>query len=313
MINSKNKRSTCLLFFPLALALLVTGCVTTDGKQSKREINYTDYSQRQKLTILVFGDYGFGTDDQYKIGKTMKRVCDRVKCDFAITTGDNIYEEGVSSVNDPDLQNYFEKPYAHFGRFDFFMSLGNHDHRGDADAEVAYTNYSERWRMPARYYAIPKLPSWARIYALDTTRVTPQQIAAAKENLCSAKGWKIVFGHHPPYTSTTSTEKPKPTTIYVDQTHRELMPLIKECRIDAMLAGHYHLQEHITSPNIDILVQGAAANTTRRYLMDLKAGAKSLFREKTLGFGIVTITPSTFSTKFYNEDGKTIYTWSKSK
>ena len=312
-----KKRLTKFSFISLAFILLVTGCITTDSKLAKRAIMYTDYSQREKLTVLVFGDFGFGTEDQYKVGKTMKRVCNRVKCDFAVSTGDNIYEEGISGVNDPDLQDYFEKPYAHFGRFDFFMSLGNHDHRGDPDAEVAYSSYSERWRMPARHYAIPKLPSWARFFALDTTSVSPKQIAAAKTHLCSAlgqkKGWKIIFGHHPPYASTTSTENPKPTTIYVDQTYRELMPLIKKCRIDVMLAGHYHLQEHITSPYINILVQGAAANTTQRYLMDLKAEAKSLFREKTLGFAIVTVTPSTFTTKYYDDDGKTIYSWSKDK
>jgi len=48
-------------------------------------------------------------------------------------------------------------------------------------------------------------------------------------------------------------------------------------------------------------------------LMDLKAEAKSLFREKTLGFAIVTVTPSTFTTKYYDDDGKTIYSWSKDK
>ena len=316
-IMATHKRFAFFSLLSLTLVLLVTGCVTTDSKLSKRTVTYTDYSQRQKLTILVFGDFSFGTEAQYKVGKTMKRVCDRVGCDFAVTTGDNIYEGGISFVHDPDIQNYFERPYAHFGRFDFFMSLGNHDHRGNPDAEVAYTNYSERWRMPARHYAIPKLPSWARVFALDTTRVNPKQIAAAEVHLCSvknqAKGWKVIFGHHPPYASTTSTEYPKPTTIYVDQTHRELMPLIKKCRVDIMLAGHYHLQDHITSPSIDILVQGAAANTTHRYLMDLKAEAKSLFREKTLGFAIVTVTPSMFSTKLYDENGKTIYSWSKSK
>ncbi|MEL0105957.1 MAG: metallophosphoesterase [Rhodospirillaceae bacterium] len=302
-----------LKLLTIIFALFVAGCVTTDSNLTKRAVSYTDYSGRDKHTALVFGDFGFGTKQQYKIGKAMKQACDRVGCDFAIGTGDNIYEEGISSVNDSDMQAYFEKPYAHFGRFDFFMTLGNHDHRGNVDAQVAYTNYSERWRMPSRHYAVPKLPTWARFFALDTTRVNPQQIASAEAYLCSAKGWKIVFGHHPPYASTESTHNPKPTTIYVDQTKRELMPLIKKCRIDIMLAGHYHLQEHITSPYIDILVQGAAANTTGRGPLDLDKEAKSLFREKTPGFGIVTVTPTTFSAKFYDQEGKEIYRWSKSK
>lgn len=299
--------------FSLALTLILAGCITTGETLTKRAVSYTDYSGRDKLTVLFFGDFGFGTEQQYKIGKTMKRVCDRVACDFAVSTGDNIYEEGIANVNDPDIQNYFEKPYAHFGRFDFFMTLGNHDRRGNVDAQVDYTNYSERWRMPALYYEIPKLPSWVRFFALDTTRVDAKQIAAAENHLCSANGWKVVFGHHPPYASTESTDNPKPTTIYVDQTKRELMPLIKKCRVDVMLAGHYHLQEHITSPFIDILVQGAAGNTTGRSPLDLDKEAKNLSREKIPGFGIVTVTPSTFSAKFYDQDGKTIYAWSKRK
>ena len=312
-----NKRFFHYGLFSLVLILLGTGSVATEGKLSKRAVTFTDYSQSQKLTILVFGDFGFGNESQFKVGKTMRRVCQRVGCDFAIGTGDNIYEEGISGVNDPDMLNYFEKPYAQFGRFDFWMSLGNHDHRGSVDAQVDYTHYSDRWRMPARHYAVPKLSSWARFFALDTTKVNDKQIAAAEAHLCRenkmAKGWRVIFGHHPPYASTSSTEKPKPNTVYVDQTKRELMPLIKKCRIDIMLAGHYHLQEHITSPFIDILVQGAAAELSDKYFQEIDKEAKSLFRQLTLGFAVVTVTPSKFAAKFYDEDGKTIYSWSKSK
>lgn len=34
----------------------------------------------------------------------------------------------------------------------WYMVLGNHDHYGNASAEIDYTNHSDRWYLPNYYY-----------------------------------------------------------------------------------------------------------------------------------------------------------------
>lgn len=76
--------------------------------------------------FLVIGDMGTGTPEQFEVAKAMKEVCAQRGCAFVISTGDNIYEYGVSSVQDPQFQSKFEKPYAELD-IPFFLVLGNHD------------------------------------------------------------------------------------------------------------------------------------------------------------------------------------------
>ena len=46
---------------------------------------------------------------------------------FVVLLGDNFYEDGVASVDDPQWQTKFEDPYANID-LPFYAVLGNHDH-----------------------------------------------------------------------------------------------------------------------------------------------------------------------------------------
>jgi hypothetical protein len=69
--------------------------------------------------------------------------------------GDNFYPAGVSSVNDKRFQETFEDAYKEPElQVPWWHLAGNHDHRGNASAQVAYSALSPggRWRMPALWY-----------------------------------------------------------------------------------------------------------------------------------------------------------------
>ena len=41
-------------------------------------------------------------------------------------------------------------------RLPWYIVLGNHDHYGDVNAQIAYTQKSERWECPAQWFTIEK-------------------------------------------------------------------------------------------------------------------------------------------------------------
>lgn len=112
--------------------------------------------------------------------------------DFGVTMGDNFYFCGVRSVTDPKWKTHWENLYTPLGIL-FYASLGNHDYghptgicpfyRASPNAEVAYTEHSKSWRMPARYYTFAAGP--ARFFAIDTEGWSAAQLEWIKAALAA--------------------------------------------------------------------------------------------------------------------------------
>ncbi len=75
-----------------------------------------------ELSFLVLGDWGTGNQSQKAVARGMGHVAERMKSRFVVTTGDNFYEEGVSSVQDPKWQEYFGM-YIYLPLFFAFLKL----------------------------------------------------------------------------------------------------------------------------------------------------------------------------------------------
>src|SRR5690554_6651396 len=56
----------------------------------------------------------------------MEAVVKERGASFVLLTGDNIYEDGVTSVDDPRFLDSFEYPYQNLD-LPFYLCLGNHD------------------------------------------------------------------------------------------------------------------------------------------------------------------------------------------
>ena len=120
--------------------------------------------------FIAMGDSGSGSPGQFAVGESMAAVCElkteqNGPCEFVLGFGDNIYEDGATSVDDAQFEEKFEKPFEPMGTTPFYMVLGNHDNtgyvggdgannsRGDIQVDYHYEGNSPRWRMPARFYA----------------------------------------------------------------------------------------------------------------------------------------------------------------
>ncbi len=159
-----------------------------------------------RVRFVAIGDAGTGEAAQFEVGAAIADHCADFGCDFVLYLGDNFYPGGIESVDDPQLQTKFEAPYADID-VPFYVVLGNHDYgetaleQWRAPHEVQYTQYSDKWTMPDRYYAF--VAEHVQFVALDTNAIMldwtyGEQASFVDATLAaSTSRWKIALGHHP--------------------------------------------------------------------------------------------------------------------
>jgi acid phosphatase len=240
--------------------------------------------------------------------------------DFVLSLGDNFYEDGVVGLDDPHWWASFEEPYYWGGlRVPWYAVLGNHDYRGNPDAQIAYTAHSDRWNMPARYYR----SSWPGpvnplldVFCLDTTTLIQRywpggtetipgvvwpdpyrQLAWLEEGLhCSGARWKIVAGHH-------AIASASPIHGSSSELDDRLRPLLAEYGAPLYLSGHDHDLQHLGLPGgLNCVVSGAGSE-----VRTTGSNAHTLFSESALGFVHVQVTMADIRIAFYDIDATLLH------
>mmetsp|Transcript_72565 Transcript_72565/g.206654 ORF Transcript_72565/g.206654 Transcript_72565/m.206654 type:complete len:347 (+) Transcript_72565:211-1251(+) len=100
--------------------------------------------------FMSIGDWG---DTE---AKNVASIMGEYSPEFILALGDNMYDNGVTSVDDPLFKELFEDQFtADSLQVPWYVCAGNHDYYGgDAgiDAEMAYSDKSDRWIYPELYY-----------------------------------------------------------------------------------------------------------------------------------------------------------------
>lgn len=232
--------------------------------------------------IIVMGDTGTGASGQKKVGLAVSRFCELNNCDLGLLLGDNLYDTGVTGINDPKWKTHFETPYDLI-KFTFYPVLGNHDYQGNEQAQVDYK--SAKWYMPSRYYKL-KFTTFS-ILAIDTNVFKQDQINWIEEQL-KLGDVKIIYGHHPIYSYGSHGD----TTYLITK----LLPLMIRYGVPIYMSGHDHDKQVINKSGIIQIVSGAGAK-----LRPTAKGEGSLFAMSTLGFAYVEIVDSVIKFKFLDE------------
>ncbi len=155
----------------------------------------------RSVKFAIIGDSGRGSKEQHEVAQQMALYRQRFNFEFVLMAGDNIYE-GPASEQDYRLK--FEDPYKALldAGVKFYAALGNHDDTN----QIYYRPFNMGGE---RYYTfvppVDPLTRWdtrVRFFALDSTYLTRDQLRwFEKESAESRAEWKIVFLHHPLYTS----------------------------------------------------------------------------------------------------------------
>lgn len=324
-------------FYNLLLITLVvnTSCQqdnpssNTPVEQAQTEEIKEAFSGLKKLEELddathfyVLGDWGRnGFEHQKDVANAMNAAAYVLEPEFIFSTGDNFYPNGIASVNDPYWQSSFENVYnGHLLYCPWYVALGNHDYRGNVEAQIEYSDISKRWTMPSRYFYVDKIleddVTRARFIVLDTSpfeddyyeegkyknavssQDTAKQMQWLKETLANnANEWTIVIGHHPFYTSGKRVDD----TPFV-RNHFE--PVLEKYSVHAYFAGHEHDLQHQKPDNIFThhFVSGAGSEVRPTGKLEF-----TKFAEAISGFMIVSLTKKEMLVQAVDYMGNVLY------
>ena len=216
------------LFHVLICALVATGSILQSQSMAGPIIR-----------LAVIGDYGTGTTSESQVASMVARW----QPEFIVTTGDNSY--GSSPIDRNIGQFYSDFIGSYSGTYGdgsvmnrFFPSIGNHDYSDGAGIN-AYLSY---FTLPGneRYYEFVRGP--VHFFCINSNPEEPDGIVSTsvqaqwlQQRLASSLSpWKIVFFHHPPYSS-SSRHGSTPVMQWP----------FEDWGVDAVLCGHDHTYERI--------------------------------------------------------------------
>ncbi|XP_053572015.1 tartrate-resistant acid phosphatase type 5 [Bombina bombina] len=305
---------------------------------SQETISYPLSGSSSSLRFIALGDWGglplppYYTQQLLKVAKEMGTTVDKLGANFILALGDNFYYEGVQDVNDPRFKTTFESVFAaeSLRNIPWYILAGNHDHKGNVSAQIAYSNISDRWHYPDYYYdlvfKIPESNASVRLLVMDTVLLCgnsddnlegqPRQPADYKianiqldwltEKLQSAKEeYVLVAGHYPVW----SVAEHGPTDCLVDY----VQPLLKKYRVTAYLCGHDHNLQYLQDKDgIGYILSGGGnfMENSMKHEFSVPQGYLRYFQGDPVtmgGFVYIDITPKTMNITYIQPGGKCLY------
>jgi 3',5'-cyclic AMP phosphodiesterase CpdA len=201
-------------------------------------------NQSDSFHFAVIGDTGTGARPEYETGERLAAWRKQFKFDVVVMMGDNIY----GSQKPADFKKKFEDPYKALleAGVKFYASLGNHD-------DPTQRSYKLFNMGGERYYSF-KPHKGVQFFALDSNYMDKRQLEWLEKELSGSNAeWKIVFCHHPLYSSGGKHGS--------DMELRQVLePMFVKYHVALALAGHDHFYERIKPQRgINYFVVGGSA------------------------------------------------------
>jgi Calcineurin-like phosphoesterase len=214
-------------FAVLLFALLMAAAVAAVQPPAAPPVPLPNKNGSFKFAVL--GDFGTGDPSQYELADQMTKLRQRFTYEIVVLVGDNLY----GSERPQDFAKKFELPYKPLldAGVKFYASLGNHDAREQ--------RFYKLFNMEGKYYYTFNPKPNIRFFALESSYPVPEQIQWLETELkASGSDWKIVYFHHPLYSSGELHGS--------DLRLREVLePLFVKYNVSVVFNGHDHFYERV--------------------------------------------------------------------
>ncbi|MBD2188613.1 metallophosphoesterase [Pseudanabaena mucicola] len=208
--------------------------VLANSPISNLQNNFPEPSEGRLLRFAAIADTGVGSRDQYAVANAMFQTYQAQPFPLVLMAGDNIYPHGEISL----VTTAFEQPYEPLLRRNvkFYAVLGNHDiiKSNNGLDQINYPLFNMRDRYYSFQQGVTDQES-VEFFALDTNHNAAWdiQLAWLDQQLAQSTAlWKIVFGHHPIYSSGRHGGK-------LD-IEAKLAPIFAKHQVSIYLCGHDH-------------------------------------------------------------------------
>lgn len=257
----------------------------------KRATFTTPPASGSDVSFVAFADTGSGNVHQTRIAELIKNLSP----EFTVMAGDIVYDKGADFEYDP---RYF-KPYRELiDHIPFFPVPGNHDVVTEQGAP-----FRNVFNFPQGVFYRDFFWGDVHFIGLDSNHV---EDAKQKEWLINAlkapARWKIVYFHHPAFSSGEYGGYP---TI-----QKNWVPLFEQFGADLVIAGHSHAYERTVPINgiTYIVTGGGGAPLYPVGKSDFTAAALSVHHLVS-----IRVTEDQLELKALDETGATIDTFIKNK
>lgn len=196
------------------------------------------------VEIVVIGDFGSGSGDQYDVAETMRKVIAGRDVQLLLTTGDNFYSDDVDEI--------WHEPYGWLATEGIRVAAawGNHD----IETETRVSLVQETLAPPGRWYSIPL--GGGKIIVLDSNQVDDQeQLDWLRSELESATAPIIISSHHPAFSC----------GVYADyeEVRQTWVPVIQPFDVTLVVNGHEHHYERFEVAGKTFVVTGGGGQRIR--------------------------------------------------
>ena len=246
-------------------------------------------NQAGSVKFAMIGDSGEPGTGQRAIAKQMAAWHERFPFEFVLMMGDNLY--GTETARDYDRK--FAAPYKPLldRGIKFYATLGNHDDPG----QIQYKLFN----MNGQKYYTFKPQGGVRFFSMDSNYVDQKQLEwLDKELAASGSDWKIVFFHHPLYSSGATHGS-------ADAQRALIEPVLLKHGVNVVLAGHEHFYERLKpQKGVAYFIIGSSAKLRKG---DLEKSALTTFGNDTdYAFVLAEIAGDEMYFQAINDKGVTI-------